>query len=340
MKKSLLALALLGAFAGVAHAQSAVVIYGTLDAGFSKRNDTSLAIGKRDNNKLGFKGTEDIGNGLKALFQLEVRFEPDTGTNEGGTRPLFQGQSRVGLQGDFGMVRLGRGLTAYQETSTQFEPWNGIPTQAGFQTDLMVAGYTSDPLGLAGNSGNRFANAVFYNSPEFSGFQANVTVGTKENNGGSLVGRGTTAAPQYPLGAEGASTPYSFSGTYKNGPVAAMIALEKNEVETRFMSVAGSTMATPDLKLMASYQRQNQDRTKLSNPSTKAWVVGANYTMGSGKLLAGLGQKAPDGVVKTKQYSLGYEYSLSKRTYLYTDVSRKKAATGLNFFSVGMHHNF
>src|SRR4051812_29081630 len=152
MKKSLMALAMLGAFAGAAHAQSSVIIYGTVDAGLIKRSAQTLAIGKRANNTLGFKGTEDLGGGLKALFQAEIRYEPDTGTIESVTRPLFQGQSRVGLQGDFGMVRLGRGLTAFQETSTQFEPWHGLPNQAGYQTDLTVAGYTSDPLSPAGNS--------------------------------------------------------------------------------------------------------------------------------------------------------------------------------------------
>jgi len=82
MKKSLLALAVLGAITGVAHAQSAVQVYGIIDAGISKKTDTTLAIGKRDNNRIGFKGTEDLGGGLKALFQLEIRFEPDTGTTE------------------------------------------------------------------------------------------------------------------------------------------------------------------------------------------------------------------------------------------------------------------
>jgi predicted porin len=343
MKKSLLALGILGAFAGVAQAQSAVQIYGTVDAGIIKRSDQTLAIGKRANNTLGFKGTEDLGNGLKALFQLEIRYEPDTGTTEGGSRPLFQGQSRVGLQGDFGMVRLGRGLTAFQESSTSFEPFHGLPTPAGFQTDLTVAGYTSDPLGLAGNSANRFANALFYNSPELSGFQINTTVGTKEGNG-NLV-----AVGPYAPGAEGSVNPYSVSGTYKNGPVGAMLALERNAVETRLMSIAGSVMATPELKLMASYTRQDRSHLVASNPKTKAWVLGANYTMGPGKILAGYGQKSPDGVVKTKQLSLGYEYSLSKRTYLYVDASRKNAnivattpgvAVRANFYDIGINHSF
>jgi predicted porin len=348
MKKSLLAVALLGAFAGVAQAQTAVQIYGTVDAGITKRSDQTLAIGKRANNTLGFKGTEDLGNGLKALFQLEIRYEPDTGTIEQGAggiqRPLFQGQSRVGLQGDFGMVRLGRGLTAFQESSTAFEPWHGLPTPAGFQTDLQVAGYTSDPLGYPGNSTNRFSNAIFYNSPEIRGFQLNTTIGMKEALGGPYVGRGTTAAPQYVAGKEASTLPYSISATYKNGPAALMIANERNAVESRLWSIAGSVNPNTDLKLMASYQRQNQDNTVVRNPITKAWIIGANYTMGPGKVLAGYGQKSPDGVAKTKQTSIGYEYSLSKRTYVYADASKKKGGVQvpqtINTFSLGVNHAF
>jgi predicted porin len=346
MKKSLLALTLLGAFAGVAQAQSAVQIYGTLDAGLVKRTDQTLAIGKRANNTLGFKGTEDLGNGLKALFQLEIRYEPDTGTLESVTRPLFQGQSRVGLQGDFGMVRLGRGLTALQESVTAFEPWHGLPSPVGFLTDLQVAGYVSDPSSPAGNSNNRFSNALFYNSPEFSGFQVNTTIATKEANGGvAIQGRNPTGTPaQYGANFEASANPYSISATYKNGPVAAMLATERNAVESRLSLIAASVFATPELKLMASYQRQNQDHTKLINPMTKAWILGANYTMGPGKFLAGYGQKSPDGVLKTKQTSLGYEYSLSKRTYLYADASKKKGGTQapetLNTYSLGVNHAF
>ena len=354
MKKSLLALALLGAFAGVAQAQTAVQIYGTVDAGITKQTNSTLNIGKRANNTLGFKGTEDLGNGLKALFQLEIRYEPDTGTLESVTRPLFQGQSRVGLQGDFGMVRLGRGLTAFQESSTAFEPWHGLPTPAGFQTDMQVAGYStaygsasgSDPLGTPGNSGNRFSNALFYNSPEFAGFQINTTIATKESTGGGIAIQGRNAAgtpAQYPSGSEGSTTPYSISATYKNGPVALMLANERNAVETRLWSIAGALYPVPELKLMASYQRQNQDHTKLVNPMTKAWILGANYTMGPGKVLAGYGQKTPDGIAKTKQVSLGYEYSLSKRTYVYADASRRTGGvqvTNANIYSLGVNHAF
>lgn len=352
MKKSLLAVALLGAFAGVAHAQSNVQIYGTIDAGFVKRSDQTLAIGKRAANTLGFKGSEDLGNGLKAIFQLEARYEPDTGTIETGSngvqRPLFQGQSRVGLQGDFGTVRIGRGLTPMQETIMAFEPWHGLPTPAGFYTDLSVAGYTSDPLSFAGNSGNRWSNAFWYNSPSFSGFQFNSAVATKEaNNGPVIIGRGTTALPQYAANAAATTNPFSLNGTYTNGPLGAMLAYERNAVETKMYVVGASYLVMPELKLMGTYTHQDRDHTFALNSEVKAWVLGVNYTMGAGKLLAGYGRKTPDGQPVTKQLSLGYEYSLSKRTYIYIDAARKEGAIGtttasstINHYDVGVSHSF
>jgi predicted porin len=357
----------MGAFSA-AYAQSSVTIYGTVDAGLTKRTGTTAAIGKRDNNKLGFKGVEDLGSGLKALFQLEIRYEPDTGTieNTAGTnsRPLFQGQSRVGLQGDFGTVRLGRGLTAFQESITAFEPWSGIPSVAGYQTDLQVAGYSSSPLDQPGNSGNRFSNALFYNTPVFGGvIQVNATVGTKEGNGNlAIVGHGTPTLPQFPANSVAAVTPFSLSGTANNGPFAAMLAYERNAAATKLWSIAASLKPMSDLKVMGSYQLQDQTDNVATNafgtainPKTKSWVLGANYTVGAGKWLIGYGQKTYDNslnnplLTKVKQASLGYEYSLSTRTYVYIEGSNKKdakaaaavnAGTSLNFYSVGIHHNF
>jgi predicted porin len=340
----------MGAFSA-AYAQSSVTIYGTLDAGVSRRTDTDLtAVGKRDNNKLGFRGVEDLGSGLKALFQLEIRYEPDTGVIESTTRPLFQGQSRVGLQGDFGTIRLGRGLTAFQETSTAYEPWSGMPAVAGYQTDLQVAGYTSDPLSPAGNSANRFSNAIFYNTPVIAGvFQLNVTVATKDaNNNPAIVGRGTAAAPQFPANTMAQVSPYSLSATVGQGPYSIYAAYERNAVETKLWSIGASIKPIPALKLMGSYQRQDQDNSVLINPITKAWLIGANYSVGAGLVRAGYGQKTPDNVLnspaiaKTKQFSLGYDYNLSPRTYLYVDGARKKItpAATFNYYSLGIHHNF
>lgn len=349
MKKSLMAVALLGACAGAAHAQTAVQIYGTLDAGLIKRTGQSMNIGKRSANTLGFKGTEDLGNGLKALFHLEVRYEPDTGTVEvganGAQRTLFQGQSRVGLQGDFGMIRIGRGLTPFHETIGAFDPFHAIPTAGGFYTDLTVAGYNSQPLDPSGASNNRFSNAVWYNTPIVSGFQLNTAIATKENNGGAaVIGRGTAAAPQYPVGAEASANPFSVTATYNNGPAAFMAGYERNAIESKVWSIGASIAATPELKLMGTYAKQDQEHNRFVNANTKSWVLGANYAMGPGKFLAGYGQKDTDGLQKVKQLSLGYEYSLSKRTYLYVDASRKKglpsSPSAVNHYDVGVNHSF
>ncbi|WP_036171959.1 porin [Massilia sp. 9096] len=366
MKKSLVAVALLGAFAGVAQAQTAVQIYGNVDAGVTKRTDSTLAIGKRAANTLGFKGTEDLGSGLTALFQLEIRYEPDTGTLENNVRPLFQGQSRVGLSGDFGMVRLGRGLTPYQEVIGSFEPWHGLPTPLGFYTDISVAGFNSAPLdagsvgtnGLStGGNSNRISNAVFYNSPVVSGFQVNASWATKEaiSGGAAVYGMGAGAA-SYASGAQASANPFSVAATYNNGPAAAMLGYERNAVESKVWSAAGSISATPELKLMATYSHQNQDHTNTVAPITRSWLVGATYGIGPGKVLAGYGQKHIEDTAKTKQLSLGYEYSLSKRTYLYVDASKKKdvvSFTRVNsvmmfspttptytYYDLGINHSF
>lgn len=347
--KTLLAVALLGACAGTAHAQSSVQIYGNLDAGIVKRSGQDVSIGKRAANTLGFRGTEDLGNGFKALFHLEMRYEPDTGSSEigpdGNGRTLFQGESRIGLQGNFGTLRIGRGLTPFHDTIGNFEPFHAIPTAGGFYTDLSVAGYSSQPLDPVGASGDRWSNAVWYNSPVVNGFQLNTALATKEDNGGvAIIGRGSAGAPQYPAGAEASANPFSVSATYSNGPAALMAAYERNAIESTVWSVGTSVQATPGLKLMGTFTRLEEDHTRLFNTDTRSWVLGANYTLGPGKFLAGYGQKDTDGLEKVRQLSLGYEYSLSKRTYLYIDASRKKGLptnpATVNQYDIGIHHTF
>jgi predicted porin len=373
MKKSLLALALFGAFASVAQAQSSVTIYGDVDLGIQHYSNTTTSSNTHtaktvekggDNSRLGFKGTEDLGGGLKAVFQLEIRYDADTGNNENNTRPLFQGESRVGLQGDFGMVRLGRGLTPMEATSAAFEPWSWMPNRVGgFSSDVMVAGYTASPLDGTNSSKNRFSNGIFYNSPVFSGFQINAAMTTKEAGTCTNTSSATTCAytgitavgatslkstaTTITASSEAIATPYSISATYINGPVGVMVAAERNALDTKYMSAGVYFLPIPTLKVMVDYSRQDQSSTIVeAYDKTTAWLVGANYTIGAGKILAGYGQKRPDGLTTTKQTSLGYEHNLSKRTFLYTDVMNKKAAlsatkaSSVNSIDVGIHHNF
>ena len=113
MKKTLVALAVLGSFAGVASAATSVTLYGTVDAGyegwsygkdFSSWNNTFVQGGTSEaNSKIGVKGQEDLGNGLAATFQLEGDVNADE-----GSASLFNRESTVGLKGAFGEVKFGK----------------------------------------------------------------------------------------------------------------------------------------------------------------------------------------------------------------------------------------
>lgn len=340
IKTPLLAISLAGATC-CAQAQSNVNIYGALDAGLVKRTGTSLSVAKRDANTLGFRGTEDLGQGLKALVHLEIRYEPDTGTQESVVRPLFQGQSRVGLAGAFGTLRIGRGTTSYMESIVAFEPFHGIPSPAGFYSDLAVAGYTTQPLDATGNSFNRISNALWYNTPEWRGFQVNATVATREANGGApVIGRGTAAAPQYSANAQASANPYSISATYKQARFGLMAGAERNGIESELWSLAAWCKPVTALKVMAIYGEQDRGHTMVRNELTRSWVVGANYTVASGTLLAGYGRKRPEGVTPTRQLSLGYEYPLSKRTLVYADASEKRTSNKVRHVDLGLRATF
>ncbi|MBO4789753.1 MAG: porin, partial [Oxalobacter sp.] len=98
MKKTLIALAVLGAAAGTAYAQSNVTIYGVVDTGYIKKTGADLDMGENINNRIGFKGVEDLGDGLKATFQLEKRFDVGTGENNSKSGKDWEGAANVGLK--------------------------------------------------------------------------------------------------------------------------------------------------------------------------------------------------------------------------------------------------
>jgi predicted porin len=265
-----------------------------------------------------------------------MRYDPNTGKTEAnGARPLFQGTSVVGLTGGFGTVRLGRALTALQATIPAFDPYGADRARGAFVPDIDLAGYNSAPLEAAGGSQNRFANGVFYTTPSLSGFQANLSVQTKQ-----AQDLGTPV-----------STPFSVSGTYANGPIGALVAYEKNAVRDSIWAVAGSyKLGTANL--MATYSKLSAGDVVTGAPvavDSKAWSLGANVDVGTGNVLAAYGEKKLDSGAnsgaKTKKASLGYEHRLSKRTFLYTDlIYRKDPAVSNNdavkTFDVGVHHNF
>jgi len=127
MKKSLLALAILSSFTGVAMAQSSVTIYGVVDTGLVWENAGSgksfrIDSGNQSGSRVGFKGTEDLGGGLKANFVLEAGFQNDTGA-QATAGVLFNRQSYVSLAGDFGEVKMGRIQTMVYSNAAVFDPF-------------------------------------------------------------------------------------------------------------------------------------------------------------------------------------------------------------------------
>lgn len=318
MKKNVLAIAVLATCAGTAPAQSNVTIYGVVDVGLIKSNGRSAQVGKGDFNRLGFKGTEDLGDGLKANFRLETRFQPDTGTTEAnGQRPLLQGSSWVGLSGAFGAIRLGRALTPVQDSASDFDPF-------GFQTvgalDAIVGNYMSDTS--TASSGNRFSNAVFYSTPAVNGFQVNVSVASKEALNGVPVVK---------------SNPYSIATVYAKGALAAMVGYERATNQDTFLSLNGAYRVGA-ANLMASYSRFE----RVVGVNETNWLVGADIAVATGAVKLGYGRIKPEAAGANRQIALGYWHTLSKRTMLYTDVTSRKPATGpsSNAFDLGVHHTF
>ena len=130
MKKSLLALAILGAFAGAASAQTSVTLYGVVDGGIAYEDNGTAAgsvlrveNGGQSTSRFGFKGTEDLGGGLSALFVLENGFLVGTGAMS-TANVLFNRQSWVGLKGGYGTTRLGRQETlVYAAYNKGFDPF-------------------------------------------------------------------------------------------------------------------------------------------------------------------------------------------------------------------------
>src|SRR6202045_1088271 len=164
MKKSLLALAALGTFAGVAHAQSSVTLYGIVDAGFVYNNNSgghklyATSAGNLQGDRWGLRGTEDLGGGLKALFVLENGFNAFNGTL-GQKGDEFGRQAYVGLSSQFGTVTLGRQYDSVVDYTGALE--------VGSQWASFYGAHPGDLDNM--NNSNRVNNAIKYASANYSG---------------------------------------------------------------------------------------------------------------------------------------------------------------------------
>ena len=305
MKKSLIALAVLAA-SGAAMAQSSVTLFGIVDTAVgyvdnaNAAGDSVYGLTTSGNaiSRLGFRGVEDLGGGLKAGFWLEGEIFGDNGNANGFN---FQRRSTVSLMGGFGEVRMGRELTpSYSKTSSY-----DLFGQTGIGHFM---GWTGNWYGIDGDSGNalRSSNMISYYTPNFSGFTAGLGYGFDEQTTGK--------AGRY-IGGYAA---------YDNGPLSVALSYDERNVAANFdrntLTLAGSYNLNV-VKLNAIVQ-QTKDDVIGTDSKVNAYALGASAPLGAGEVklqYAMYDQKAIDS--KAHHISLGYVHNLSKRTAVYGTVS-------------------
>jgi len=368
MKKSLIALALVGAFASAAQAaESNYSIYGRLDLGIVKSNvkgDDSVQLNNGTQSRLGFKGVEDLGNGLKGKFQIEHRFNTDDGTTRendektvNGADRFWRGQAWVGFAGEFGEVRLGRQYDALANTSDQVDPFGGdyVLTKRTLQNSTTGVysspKYVSEGLGF-GAPASRRDNSVVYMTPNMSGFSAEAHLMFAEKN---YKKSGSTSKYE----GDKVRNLFGVRLAYENGPIAASLAYQQTGDTDAAKAAGGKYGDGDEFLLYAGYtlnnattfgfgyynaQADSVDKavaTGQDDSDVKLYTLSVTHKIGQGKILAGYqwGTDAEVGLTSTttlngKKYSyadskyskfaIGYHHSLSDRTTLYVNVANEK----------------
>lgn len=394
MKKNFFALAILSAIAIGAQAQSTVVVYGVLDVNAVYTNKallpgtttgatgskTTVDSGDVSGSRLGFKGTDDLGGGLKAIFQLETGFKVDTGALDGSNNgvanssTLFRRLSVVGISGNFGSILLGR----QTDLAYQYSQWTSVADFGGITS---AVGH-----GLDRTEGARTNNSIRYDSPNFAGFTGSAIYGLGEVAGQNSAGQALGVGGQYVMGPLGL-----FAGYYQSklGAAATDISSDTStlipgngkagDIALKVINL-GASFQTGSARLYGNWSQVKQPLALFSaipsngilpigytvgganNNKANIYELGLNYPLsGSLDLLASVqysvlgytGNALPTG--KLIQLNLGTRYFLSKRTDLYAVVSNQSAkntyapgvvssAAGLDnnqtFATIGIRHRF
>lgn len=327
MKKSLIAFAALATIAGAASAQSSVTLYGRVDLSVNKATGTDQkGLTNGSGSRFGVRGVEDLGGGLSAFFNLEHRFNADTGVSGEGnalaTAPATRfwfGRSIVGLQGGFGKITLGREYTtAFLGSQLIADPWGWDTVVSG-----TPAGGLNNAITGGGIARGRNDSSLTYNFSA-AGFSF-----------GAQVAEATDAINNFN------KKPVNFSLGYAAGPLMLALGYERTGQEAadtaKWLTVNGS-FDLGAVKLGALYGKGNTD----AGDDRKSYLVTAVAPLGQGEFRASYGRLKSDAVGDmAKGFAVGYHYALSKRTSLYTDYLRNTAlATDKNGYDFGIKHNF
>ena len=368
MKKTLISLAVLAAATNVACAQSNVTIYGTVDAGFvSERGGSAGSVNKISSgvasaSRLGFRGNEDLGNGVAAVFALESGFSADTGASD-KAGSLFNRQAYVGLQSaTLGSVTLGQ----------QYTPWYKALTQVA---DPFAGGYAGTAKNLF-PANTRASNTVLYASPFVSGFSGELAYSAGEQAGSNSAGRQIGMAVAYANGPLNARLAYDVRNSDVTAAAAtAAVPAANNNLGRNFLlaanydfGVAKAFFAYGKDKGSNSSILNNANATNTTNAfgyavapvastNSNIGLIGATVPVGpAGTVMASYIRKDDKTAFNqdAQQWALGYSQALSKRTSAYVAYARIKnrngagytvgndseAGTGDKAFNLGVKHTF
>ncbi|MES2100334.1 MAG: porin [Pseudomonadota bacterium] len=329
MKKSLLALAVLGAFAGVASAQSSVTLYGTVDlnAKYVKNDgsDRRLSLGQDgiNSSQLGFRGVEDLGGGLKAGFMLLAGVNADTGS---ANSQFFNRRATVSLMGGFGEIRLGRDYTPTFWNTTIFDAFgtNGVGDSANVK-QMAAADYV------------RANNAIGYFLPSNIGGiygQFTVAAGEATAAGRYIGGRIGFASGPFDIAVAYAQERVGTGGANFTGVSGAPVAIVSNNDQYKSLNVGGS-FDFGVAKIMGYVQEE-----KIQSNKDRIYSLSAVVPLGQGEIHVG-GEMSklttPAISNKVKKFAVGYVYNLSKRTALYSTAALvdNDSASRISLGSVG-----
>jgi len=373
MKKSLLALAAMSAFAGAAQAQSSVSVYGLYDGGYNNSvrtttigtaaatviSNSDMTGNQQTSSRLGFRGTEDLGGGLSANFNLEFGFNPGTGTLDSVT--TFAGTqaqsdsvrtSVVGLSSKaLGEVRVGRQLSG------------AFVVGAGdiFAGSNMVGDIIASSHAGAGQTGGNVTNtrvyanatrinAVSYFTPNFSGFTARLDYSNNLSSGQNVTAAGAADTQSATGIANKNITSAQFanqglSAKYVNGPITVAAVTHKVSSNTNVATLTGAVTETRiniasvmykagpitaqythgqnkvDNKSTATQaSKMSANRFAVQYQATAAIVPFAMYGSGNSEMTVAAPAKADN-----TAYLFGTNYHMSKRTRLYAVYGFQKS---------------
>jgi predicted porin len=305
---------------GTAAAQSSVNVYGLVDMNVGVIDNVSAAGGSTvrinsggmNTSRLGFTGSEDLGGGLKALFQLEMGIAADTGVAD---TPLFKRQATVGLEGRWGTVLLGRAFTTVYDFVLPYDPMGYAPQ------------YSWAPFGNATGASKYGMTVAFDNMVKYAGKTGNLSYGASYG-----AGEGASAGD----GAKGA-----VAVNYAAGPWSAVATAERiNGMPDAATGARGTITAwhlgamvnEGRLKLQAAVRDYRQEMAGAPDVRARLYWAGTNVKVTPAVTLAGVvyyqdvrhGSREADPVMVVGRV----RYAVSRRTDLYVTAAYAKARNG------------